>query len=234
MIDLGAGPGVFSLLACQYGAGRVIAIEPDDSVELLRQLAADNACADRITVFQGLSTDFDPPARADVIVSDIRGCLPLFETHVATIIDARERLLAANGRLIPAQDLLRIALVESPKDLAATQEPWCRNDYGLDLAAGDREAEQIVEAAAVDADIDDLAALQQRRQVDRGVGRRFPVLSAGPGIGMQTEPELDVEMLRIPDPEFVLAFLACLGEILDQARNKRRPPGMHLENLSCV
>src|SRR6478735_7628175 len=73
VIDIGAGPGVFSLLACQYGAGAVFAIEPDDSVELLRQLSVDNGYADRITVIQGLSTEFDLPAKADVIISDIRG-----------------------------------------------------------------------------------------------------------------------------------------------------------------
>src|SRR6478735_9305250 len=66
VIDIGAGPGVFSLLACQYGAGAVFAIEPDDSVELLRQMAKDNGCSDRITIVQGLSTEFTPPSRADV------------------------------------------------------------------------------------------------------------------------------------------------------------------------
>src|SRR6187399_2841708 len=104
VIDIGAGPGVFSLLACQYGAGSVIAIEPDDSVELLRQMAKDNGCSDRITIVQGLSTEFTPPSRADVIISDIRGCLPLFEGHIPTIIDARERMLAPGGTLIPARD----------------------------------------------------------------------------------------------------------------------------------
>ena len=140
VIDIGAGPGVFSLLACRYGAGHVIAIEPDDSVELLRQLAADNGCADRITIVQGLSTDFDPPARADVIISDIRGCLPLFEGHIRTVADARARLLAPGGTLIPARDTLRIALVESQEDGDSVEQPWLRNKFGLDLAAGQRFA----------------------------------------------------------------------------------------------
>ena len=136
VIDIGAGPGVFSLLACQYGAGSVIAIEPDDSVELLRQLSKDNGCADRITIVKGLSTEFQPPVKADVIISDIRGCLPLFENHIATIVDARTRLLAPGGRLIPARDIIRIAIAESPEDHGTVEEPWARNAFGLDLTAG--------------------------------------------------------------------------------------------------
>jgi protein arginine N-methyltransferase 1 len=140
VFDIGAGPGVFSLLACRYGAGSVVAIEPDDSVELLRQLAKDNGCEDRITIVQGLSTDFDPPVKADVIVSDIRGCLPLFESHISTIVDARTRLLAPGGRLIPARDSLRIAVAESQEDYANVEEPWGRNKFDLDLQAGRRFA----------------------------------------------------------------------------------------------
>jgi protein arginine N-methyltransferase 1 len=140
VIDIGAGPGVFSLLACQYGAGSVIAIEPDDSVELLRQMAKDNGCSDRITIVQGLSTEFTPPSRADVIISDIRGCLPLFEGHIPTIIDARERMLAPGGTLIPARDKLRVALAQSSEDYASYEVPWARNGLGLNLAGGQRFA----------------------------------------------------------------------------------------------
>ncbi len=140
VIDIGAGPGIFSLLACQFGAGSVIAIEPDDSVELLRRLAADNDCADRITIVQGLSTDFIPQGKADVIISDIRGCLPLFEGHIRTIADARTRLLAPGGTLIPARDTLRIALCESDEDYASIEQPWAHNPFNLRLEGGRRYA----------------------------------------------------------------------------------------------
>ena len=52
--DIGAGPGVFSLLACKYGARSVIAIEPDDSIELAGTFANANGYDSRITSFQGL------------------------------------------------------------------------------------------------------------------------------------------------------------------------------------
>jgi protein arginine N-methyltransferase 1 len=152
VIDIGAGPGIFSLLACQYGAGTVVAIEPDSSAELIREFAKDNGYAERITVFRGLSTDFNALSKADVIISDIRGCLPLFESHIATIVDARERLLAPDGILIPARDHLRIALVEAPADYPAYEAPWHRNSFGLDLSKGRRYADNSSKKVNLTAD----------------------------------------------------------------------------------
>ncbi len=139
VIDIGAGPGIFSILACKYGAGRVIAIDPDDSIELLPEIADANGCAEKITVFKGLSTHYEPLA-ADVIVSDIRGILPLFEGHIGTIADARERLLAPGGTLIPRRDVLRLALARTGKDCRPYEEPWTSNNFGVDLTPGHRFA----------------------------------------------------------------------------------------------
>lgn len=139
VIDIGAGSGIFSLLACQYGAGSVVAIEPHDAVELLRSAAVTNGVDDRITVFQGISTEYIGP-RADVIISDLRSCLPLFEQHIPSIVDARERLLAPGGRLIPARDRLHAALVHDPDFYLPCIEPWLRNAFGIDLTDGHRFA----------------------------------------------------------------------------------------------
>lgn len=136
VIDIGAGTGIFSILACRYGAGSVVAIEPDNVVDLLPQMALDNGCRDRIVIFKGLSTDYRGPGDADVIISDIRGCLPLFEGHIKTIVDARQRLLAATGCLIPARDTLRVAIVHNPKDFRPIESPWLSNQFGIDLSAG--------------------------------------------------------------------------------------------------
>ena len=140
VIDIGAGTGIFSLLACQFGAGAVTAIEPADAVILLRDTAKANGCAEQISIIQGLSTEHVPEKKADVIVSDIRGCLPLFEQHIATLCDARERLLAPGGTLIPMRDTLRIALVEHPESFKPCEEPWLHNNYDLDLRTGQRYA----------------------------------------------------------------------------------------------
>jgi len=139
VLDLGAGPGVFSLLACQLGARQVHAVDPDDSIALLAELATANACADRITIHQTLSTAVTLTEPADLIVSDLRGVLPLFERHIPAVIDASRRLLAPGGTLIPRADCLWAAPVTAPSELARRyREPWLDNALGLDLGAGHR------------------------------------------------------------------------------------------------
>ena len=93
VIDLGAGPGLFALLACRFGARRVYAIEPADVIQVAREIAAANGLADRIEFIQAMSTDATVPERADVIVSDIGGVMPWFQAHLPSIADARRRLL---------------------------------------------------------------------------------------------------------------------------------------------
>jgi protein arginine N-methyltransferase 1 len=147
VIDLGASFGVFALLACQYGAGHVIAIEPDPSIELLRPLAEANGFADRITIIRGLSTDYIPETKADVIVSDCRGTVSLYQHHIATLADARARLLAPGGTLLPMRDTLRIALAQWSKTHRGNTRPWLRNKFGLDLSAGHRFAVNMEQKA---------------------------------------------------------------------------------------
>src|SRR3954447_10840075 len=85
VLDLGTGPGIFALLACQYGAGRVYAVEPADVIQVAREIARANGFEGRIIFFQDRSTRVELPEKADVIVSDLRGVLPHFENHLSAI-----------------------------------------------------------------------------------------------------------------------------------------------------
>ena len=136
VIDLGAGPGVFALLAHKLGAGHVTVIEPDPSIEIARRAASDNGCSDQFEFVRGLSTSYEPQEKADLIVSDIRGVLPLFEHHIPTICDVRDRLLKPGGTQIPVRDFIFAALVEVPCVYSRYSKPWLENSYGLDLSAG--------------------------------------------------------------------------------------------------
>ena len=40
VLEIGTGPGIFAVLACKLGAKRVYAIEPDDIIQLAREIAA--------------------------------------------------------------------------------------------------------------------------------------------------------------------------------------------------
>jgi protein arginine N-methyltransferase 1 len=138
VLDLGSGTGIFALLACRFGARRVYAIEPDDAIQVAREIAAANNCADRIEFVQATSTEVALPERADVIVSDIGGMLPWFGRHIPAIVDARERFLAPDGVLIPQQDAAWAAVVEAPGLYERQSGPWRDNQYGLDMEAARR------------------------------------------------------------------------------------------------
>lgn len=132
--EIGCGPGVFSLLACRAGARRVFAIESDDSIQFARQLAAANGFADRIEFFQSDSRKTDFPERVNVIVSDIRGVLPLYDHAVPALEDARQRLLSAGGIMIPQHDTLKAAVIEAGEYYSRLTSPWRKSLLGVDLS----------------------------------------------------------------------------------------------------
>jgi protein arginine N-methyltransferase 1 len=134
VVDIGSGPGVFALLACKAGARKVYAIDTESVVEFGRQFASDNGFAGRIEFLRGDSRHILLPERANVIVSDIRGALPLFGQAIHALNDARRRLLAEDGIMIPEQDRLFAALVEVHETYERIIAPW-KCVAGLDLNA---------------------------------------------------------------------------------------------------
>lgn len=136
VLDIGTGSGVLAMTACRLGARRVFAVEPSDVIELARDVAADNGFADRIEFIQGVSTAVDLPQRADVVVAEIHGVMPLFARSLATLIDARERLLAPGGALIPRREDLFASVVAASQLHTALVTPWSEASQGLDMRRG--------------------------------------------------------------------------------------------------
>jgi protein arginine N-methyltransferase 1 len=139
VLDIGTGAGMHALLACKFGARKVYAIEPNDAIHLARELALENGYPDRIEFFQDVSTHVTLPEKADVIVSDLRGVLPLYGGHIPAIIDARERHLAPGGVLIPKRDTIWVSLVEAQRVYNDLTAPW-DYPYGMSMV----KAKQIV------------------------------------------------------------------------------------------
>jgi protein arginine N-methyltransferase 1 len=136
VLDIGTGTGIWALLACRFGAHKVYALDKNDAINLAREIAAANGCADRIEFIQEMSTRVSLPERADVVVSEMHGVLPMFEQNLASIIDSRRRFLAPGGTLIPLRETLWVAVVEAPELYRRHMHPWDANPYGIDLQAG--------------------------------------------------------------------------------------------------
>src|SRR3990172_9477648 len=138
VLEIGTGPGVLAVLACRLGASRVYAVEPSPVIQVAREIAAANGCADRIEFIEGLSTQLTLPVQADVIVSDLRGILPLFQTHLPSIADARRRFLKPGGALIPKRDAVWASVVETPERYSRVVDCWEKNPLQQDLSPARR------------------------------------------------------------------------------------------------
>ncbi len=132
--EIGCGPGVFSLLASRAGARRVFAIESEDSIHFAQQLAAANGFTDRIDFFKSDSRKTELPERVNVIVSDLRGVLPLYDHVIPSLEDARQRLLVTGGIMIPQRDTLKAAVIEADEYYSRLTSPWQKSVPGVDLS----------------------------------------------------------------------------------------------------
>jgi len=113
VVDVGAGTGLLSMMACRAGAARVYAIEKTRVIDLAMVLARENGFADRIVFVRGNSRKITLPERADLVVSETIGSFVFSEDILPTIVDARERFLQPGGTLIPSRITIRIAPIES-------------------------------------------------------------------------------------------------------------------------
>ena len=138
VLEIGTGTGFFAVLAARLGAGVVHAVEPDDAIQVAREMARDNGVFDRIVFHQELSTRVTLERPADVLFSDLRGVLPLFQHHVATVRDARSRLLRPGGVQIPLRDRVWAAPVSAAETWLDRIAPWGESHRGLDLAGTSR------------------------------------------------------------------------------------------------
>ena len=143
VLDIGSGTGLFALLACRFGARRVYALETGDAIAVARELAQVNGYGDRISFIQEFSERVTLPEPVDVVVSDLRGVLPLYEESLQSILDARHRHLADNGVLIPGCDFLMAALVDAPDLYEKLVRPWDASIHGVEMTGARRFATNV-------------------------------------------------------------------------------------------
>jgi protein arginine N-methyltransferase 1 len=134
VVEIGTGTGFFAVMAVRMGARRVYAIEADPAIVAAREVAALNGCAERIEFIKAMSTETTLPEQGDVLLSDLRGVLPVHQFHIPSIADARVRLLKPGGVQIPAEDILWMALLESDETFAYHLRNQDPAPYGVDFA----------------------------------------------------------------------------------------------------
>ncbi|HXH40696.1 MAG TPA: 50S ribosomal protein L11 methyltransferase [Thermoanaerobaculia bacterium] len=209
VVDLGTGTGLFAILACRAGARRVYAIEADGIIEVAREIAAANGCRDRIEFIQSDSRQVELADKADVLIADLRGTVPFFTTSLDALIDARNRFLAEDGVVIPRQDVMLAALVESPGAYAVHDQPWASRWEGIDLTPARRltingmkkrliEQNELIAESSIVVALDyetvattDFEATIELRAIRDGIAHGFALwfdTVLAPGIGFSNGP----------------------------------------------
>jgi predicted RNA methylase len=134
VLDLGAGTGVWAVLAARLGAGRVVAVEREAVlVPVIEALARESGVAHRVEVVQGDARRVRLPRAFDVIVSEMVGNEGFEEGLVPVLARARQRFLRPGGTLIPEQIALAAAPVKAPVSLGLTP-PFLRPSEIVPLA----------------------------------------------------------------------------------------------------
>lgn len=116
VFEIGTGSGLLSMMAARLGARTVHTCE---AVPLIARTAATiverNGLADRITVLSkpshAVRLGVDLPSRVDLLVHEVFSSELLGEAVLPAIEDAKARLLAPGGRVLPSAASLMIALV---------------------------------------------------------------------------------------------------------------------------
>ena len=135
VLDLGAGLGVLSILACRAGARRVYAVESSGASALGRDVVRAAGLADRVIFVHRSSFDVQLDERVDVIVADVHSPSGFQERGLSALIDARERLLKPGGAMIPGELQLVVAPVEAPEPYRRRVGVWEQRVLDLDLSS---------------------------------------------------------------------------------------------------
>lgn len=133
VLDLGAGTGIFGLLACRAGARRVYCIDEGPIIEMARAVARQNGFGDRMVFINERSTQVTLDEHVDVVVGDLIGRFGFEAGYLMFYRDAVHRFLKPDGVLIPGSVEMWIAPVEHA-GARRQVEFWGQTPAALDFA----------------------------------------------------------------------------------------------------
>ena len=117
VLDIGAGTGLFAMMAARAGAAEVVTCEANVIVaEVVSEIVARNGLSDRVRVIAKHSSDLEIGADlngpADVMIWDNLSRNLIGAGALPTVEQAVRRLVRPGARVIPAKGAVRVALAE--------------------------------------------------------------------------------------------------------------------------
>ena len=133
VLDIGSGTGVLACFACMAGAKHVYAIEQGPIISLAREICARNNLEKQITFINDWSTNIDLPEAADVLVTETIGNIGFEEGILRWVLDAKQRFLREDARIIPRVLEMFAVPIESSDDYAMVDD-WDHYFYTFDFS----------------------------------------------------------------------------------------------------
>lgn len=120
VLDIGSGSGLLAMMAARAGAKMTYSCEMNTTIaDLAKRVVSANGYGQSVKIIGKKSNDLLPgvdlPERADVLITETLDSGLLGEGILPIIIDAKERLLVENARIIPRGAKIYGALLESRK-----------------------------------------------------------------------------------------------------------------------
>lgn len=133
VLDIGCGTGILSMLAAQFGAKHVYAIESGPIIKLAEKLAQTNHLSDNITFLSGKFEDVKLPIKADIIVSETLGLAAVEENTVALMYLAAKRFAHEATIFLPSSFDVYLAPTKTTR-LDAHINFWNQKISGFDYS----------------------------------------------------------------------------------------------------
>ena len=120
VVEIGTGSGVLAMAAARAGAKKVYAIEATAIADTAEALFRENGLENIITVIRGWSTQISLPEKCDVLISEMLGNDPFAEQVNELTLDAVERFLKPEFKMVPQNIEVELTLYEAPEQFIDT------------------------------------------------------------------------------------------------------------------
>ena len=159
VLDIGAGTGILSIFAARAGAKHVYAIENAEIAFFAREIIKNNGLSDKITVIKGKMEEITLPVdKVDIIISEWMGYFLLYESMLDSVLWARDKYLAPDGKMFPDRAIIYMAAMEDEGEKRRRGAFW-KNQYGVDMSI-------MTNVVLKEPCIDYLNAFEDRSQFD--------------------------------------------------------------------
>jgi protein arginine N-methyltransferase 1 len=110
VLDFGCGTGVLAMFAARAGASKVVAVDRSPFIKTAREIAQKNGFGD-IDFYHDDHQSLELDGKVDIIVSEWMGHCLFYEAMLEPLLAVRDRYLAEDGVMIPAEVSLHAGLV---------------------------------------------------------------------------------------------------------------------------